>query len=396
MIGTPRLYYDDSLLLRFTARVAAHGVWNGAPSVILDRTAFYPESGGQMADRGSLGGLAVVDVQVDDAGVVHHLLSGAAPAPGTELEAEVERGRRRVHMALHTGQHMLSRALADVARGETVSSRLGETACTIDIDRAEVPERELARAEELVNDLIDDDVPVRAFFPEPGELERLPLRRRPKVETDVRVVQIGDFDVTPCGGTHCARSAQVGLVRITGVERYKGKVRITFAAGRRARAELAGESAVLKALGRELTCGPAEVPAAFEKLRRELTESREALGHARARLAEAAAAELIAAAQARGERRVVAVLDGADVDLLRVVAKRVTADPEAVAFLAARGTDGLLVVVARGASAAFDCGAFFKRVAAQAGGRGGGNRDSAQGRLPAEADWPALVAALAE
>src|SRR5690349_4904760 len=116
MTPTERLYYADPLLLDFSAQILAHGTWNGAPSVILDRTAFYPESGGQMADRGTLSGALVIDVQVDDAGAVHHVLEGGAlPAIGATMAGVVDRARRRVHMALHTGQHMLSRALEDVA-----------------------------------------------------------------------------------------------------------------------------------------------------------------------------------------------------------------------------------------------------------------------------------------
>lgn len=394
MQGTPRLYFDDPLLAAFEAAVVAHATYAGAPSVILDRTAFYPEAGGQMADRGTLGDAQVRDVQVDDHGIVHHLLGDnvVLPAIGATLTGAIDRERRRMHMSLHTGQHMLSRALVDVARGETVSSRLGETACTIDIDRDVLPEGELARCEDLVNAVIDDDVPVRAFFPDPGELAALPLRRAPKVTEDVRVVQIGDFDVSPCGGTHCLRSAQVGFVRVTGVERYKGKIRVTFAAGRRARTELAAQSAVLRALAHDLTCGPSEVPAALDKLRRELADARMALGIARGRLAEAAAPALVADARARGAAHVIAVFDDGDVDFLRSVAKRITAEAGLVALLAARGADGVHILVTRSAGATFDCGAFLKKVAQLAGGRGGGNQDRAEGRLPAGADWPALVA----
>src|SRR5690349_10126001 len=146
---TARLYHTDSFLRSFRGRVAAHGTHGGKPSVILEATAFYPEAGGQMADRGTLGGVAVVDVQADDAGVVHHVLDGVLPAIGEEIEGAIDWSRRRVHMALHTGQHLLSRALIDAAAAETVSARLGETGCTIDVTRDPIPERELAAAEAL-------------------------------------------------------------------------------------------------------------------------------------------------------------------------------------------------------------------------------------------------------
>jgi alanyl-tRNA synthetase len=359
---------------------------------VLDRTAFYPESGGQMADRGTLAGARVVDVQVDDADVVHHVLEGPLPAVGGEIRGEIEPVRRRLHMALHTGQHMLSRALCDVAGADTVSSRLGETGCTIDVDKAELDEGAVANAEALVNSVIDDDATIRAFFPDAAELAALPLRRKPKVDSHIRVVAIGDFDVSPCGGTHCLRTAQVGLVKVTGLERYKGKMRVAFSAGRRAREELARESDVLRALGRDFTCGPADVPAAIQKLRRDLTEARESLGEARGRLAERAAVELVAAARQKGETRVVAVFDAADVAFLRAVAKRVTAEPAMVALLAARNADGHMVLAARGAESDFDCGAFVKRVAAAHGGRGGGRPETAEGRLPASIDWMTAAA----
>jgi len=296
---------------------------------------------------------------------------------------------------------MLSRALADVAAAETVSSRLGETACTIDLDRAVAQERDLARAEDLVNAVVDDDVAVRAFFPEPGELATLPLRRPPKVTDEVRIVAIGEFDYTPCGGTHCTRSAQVGLVRITGVERYKGGTRVYFEAGRRARAALASHSDVLTSLARDLTCGAAEVPGALERLRADLARARESLGTARAKLAAATADELAGAALARGERQVTAAFEDGDADFLRAVAARLTAAAgpdgraDLVAFLAARTADGWLVLVARGADSGFDCGAFLKRAAAASGGRGGGRPERAEGRLPPGADWAALVAGAA-
>ncbi len=397
MTATVRLYHDDPLLLDFTATVIGHGALNGAPSVLLDRSAFYPESGGQMADRGRLGGAAIADVQVDDDGQVHHVLEGGALLDvGASVVGGVDRGRRRVHMALHTGQHMLSRALTDLAFAATVSSRLGETTCTIDVDRETLDERLVAESEALVNAVIDDDAPIRAFFPTPAELASLPLRRAPKVTENIRVVAIGDLDVSPCGGTHCTRTAQVGLVRVLGIERYKGKARVTFSAGPRARRELWDEAGVLRDLGRAFTCGPRDVPTAVEKLRRELGSARESLGDARGRLADAAAAELAAAAANDPDHRAIAVLDDLGVEILRRVAGRITALPEATAFLASRVEGGLAVMISRGNASKIDCGSFLKRAAAAAKGRGGGRPEHAEGRLPADADWPTLVTQLLE
>src|SRR5258706_15205130 len=124
-MATSRLYHDDSFRLTFDAEVVAHSAFGGKTSVVLDRTAFYPESGGQMADRGTLGGRSILDVQADDAGVVHHIVEGELPVLGAQVSGAIDGPRRRLHMALHTAQHALSRALVDLVGAETVSARLG-------------------------------------------------------------------------------------------------------------------------------------------------------------------------------------------------------------------------------------------------------------------------------
>jgi alanyl-tRNA synthetase len=391
-VATPRsieLYHDDSLLLAFRARVVEHSMLGDKPSVILDRTAFYPESGGQMSDRGILGAANIIDVVIDEAGRIHHVVEGTLPAVGDMVDGEIDKVRRRIHMAQHTGQHMLSRALVDVAHAETVSSRLGESACTIDLNLATLDERMAARAEDLVNALIDDDVPVRAYFPSPEELGALSLRRQPKVTDNVRVVAIGDFDVSPCGGTHCTHAAQVGFVRIEAVERYKGNARIVFSAGPRARQNVTREAAITRSFAREFTCGTDDVPAGLDKLRRELADARESLGRVRIRVASALADDFI---HATADRTVVGVVDDASLDLVRAVAARITSHGDRVAMVAGAADGGTIVLVARGPDSKFDCGAFLKRVAAGAGGRGGGRPERAEGRLPLGIDWPTLVA----
>jgi alanyl-tRNA synthetase len=384
---TRRLYHADSFLREFRATVVAHG----ARSVVLDETAFYPEAGGQMADGGVLGGRAVADVQVDETGAVHHTLEGELPAIGETVDGAIDWPRRRLHMSLHTGQHMLSRALLDVAGAATLSARLGG-ACTIDVDKDGLTSKQVADAEDLVNAVVDDDAPIRAWFPEPGELAALALRREPKVETDVRIIRIGDFDTSPCGGTHCARTSQVGPVRVLGVERYKGGTRVTFAAGRRTREVLAERDRVLGDLARGFTCGPTDVPAAVDKLRRDLGETKEQLRAAQRRWAEALATQLLAAppSQRATGPAVVAAIPGGDTDVLRAIATRVTA-AGCDAILAAPGAEGTAVLVARRAGSTMDCGATLRAIAATAGGRGGGRPDHAEGRLPADVDWPAVV-----
>ena len=392
--ATPRLYFDDAARLDFDAVVTAHAPFGGRPAVVLDRSAFYPESGGQLGDTGRLGDAVVEDTQCDDSGVVFHVLAAGseAPAVGQTVRGAIDRARRRLHMALHTGQHMLSRAMVDEARAETVSSRLGATVCTLDLDAPSLDEATLLRAERLVASVIEDDLPVRQWFPDADELAALPLRRRPKVSENVRVVDVGGFDVSPCGGTHCARTSQVGTMHILGVERYKGKVRVSFLVGRSALDELRARSGSLVELGRMFTCGPHDVRPAVERLRADLKTAQESLGDVRARWAERVADDLVRRAADEGSSRVVLLLDGEGIDTLRALGGRLSARPGVEVFLASRSDGALQVLVARGPGSTLDCGAWLKAAAAAHGGRGGGRPDRAEGRLPGTVDWSTLVA----
>jgi alanyl-tRNA synthetase len=381
---TRRLYHDDAYLRRFDAEVIAHTTYKDHAAVVLDQTAFYPEAGGQLGDHGTLANLAVTDTQELDDGTILHLVTGDLPAIGTRVTGELDWARRRQHMAQHTAQHLLSGTLLDRAQAPTASARLGESALTIDVARDRIPDPELAAAEDLANDLIDDDLPIRAWFPTPDELAAVKLRRDPKVTADIRVVAIGDFDFSPCGGTHCARTSQLGSIRVTSTERYKGMTRVTFTAGRKARAELFTRDQLLRTLATQFSCGPAEVPAAIDKLRRDAETSSTEITNLRSRLAAAVAASF------PGTGAVVAAIPG-DAELLRSVAAKLTAAGRD-AILSAADDAGTAVVLMRAQGSSLDCGALWKKLAAALGGRGGGRPERAEGRIPSRVpDWTSSV-----
>jgi alanyl-tRNA synthetase len=431
-MATEKLYWKDPFALAFSGARARLATWATGgepahPSIVLDRTLFYPESGGQMADAGTLTiagrTLHVRDVQVDDAGDIHHLLAERLDEIGGELAddlarasvevaGEIDRGRRLDHMAQHTAQHALSRALVEVVHAETISARLGAGGCTIDVDggAGALSDSDLARAEDLVNSVVTGDVTVRQLFPTPEELARLPLRKAPSVDHDVRIIEIEGFDFTPCGGTHCTRTGQIGLVRVVGLEKTVVRTRdaekakrpgwrVTFYAGRRALDDVRAKDAVLAGLARDFTCGMLDVGAAVGKLQGELKARTDLLATTRGELVELLAERVLAAhpPHPSGTTRVVVVREGAEGDLsmLRTLAGRLASRPDVVAFCASRdgaasGTAGegksprseWIVVVQRGASADFDCGNWVKNTAGAHGGRGGGRPERAEGRLP--------------
>lgn len=393
---TPRLYLDQPHRYVFDAVVTAHDEHNGRPSIILDRTLFYPESGGQLCDTGTLGDTPVVDVQSDSHGCVHHVLpaGSALPAVGQTLHGVIDVDRRRLHAALHTGQHLLSRAFIDLAHAETVSSRLGTSGATIDLDVNTLSDKDLHSAEDLVVSVIEADLGVKQWFPPESVLKTLSLRRAPKVTDNIRVVDIDGFDVSPCGGTHCAHTSQVGPLSITSVEKYKGKTRVTFLAGRAASTELRRRSHTLSLLGRSFTCGPNEVTLAIEKLRTELSAARSSLSALREREAQRLGDSLWAEAQSKRTATVVATVDSEPIESLRALGARITEHPGAVALIASVHDDCVYILAARGEGTGFDCGAFVKSVTTEHGGRGGGRADRAEGRWPRtpgqHLDWDAI------
>lgn len=388
MTATTLLYHRDPRLLTFDGVVAAIEVdAAGRRVVVLRETAFYPEAGGQMADHGALGSARVSDVQVGDDGVVRHVVEGEFEAAvGDAVTGVVDGARRRQHMAMHTAQHILSQVLLQQRAGaETVSARLGETVCTVDIDVAALTDRELLSAEDAVHAIVDADLDVTAFFPDDDALAALPLRRAPKVRENVRVVVVGDlqrpFDVSPCGGTHVTKTSQIGLVRVTGVERYKGRTRVSFQAGPRARRDALGRARIADLLAREFSATPDEVPAQIERLRAQARAQAGEQQALRERLG-ALHGDALAARVEDGDV-VVEVVEGADLAVLRALAQRVVSLRPACAVVAAtpEGDGGGPVVIARGARSAVDCGALLKQLVAAHGGRGGGRADGAQGRL---------------
>src|SRR5262249_53879968 len=213
---TDRLYYTDSTLTDFDASVVDARVVGDRPHVVLDRTAFYPTSGGQPFDTGCLGGVPVVDVFDRDDGEVVHVLG--APLNGTtSVRGAVDWARRFDHMQQHTGQHILSAAFDREVAARTTSFHLGAEAATIDLDRELTPSQ-IAAAERAANWVVWEDRPVTVRFATAEEASRLPLRKEPVRTGRLRLVEVTDFDLSACGGTHVQRTGMIGVIAVAGWE----------------------------------------------------------------------------------------------------------------------------------------------------------------------------------
>jgi len=369
-----RSYYGDSYTWQFDATVVESSQDANAPSVVLDATYFYPTSGGQPHDTGTLGGANVTDVHVRESdGAVVHVLD--APIATGVVSAAIDGARRFDHMQQHTGQHILSQAFLRVANAATIGFHLGVDTISIDLDANALPEARILEAAELTNHVVSNDVEVRSWFPDAAELQALALRKMPDVDGPVRVVAIGDFDFSACGGTHVARAGEVGLLSVLRVERMKRGTRIEFLAGHRARADYARKHAIVRELSAALTCAPAEIVEAVGKLSSTLVESRRALATYRERDLDDEAARLRASATlVEGVNVVRRAFNGRPVDEIKGLALRLTTEPDVIALLGIAGQRTQLIF-AKSENVTVDLKPWFdKALAALGGGKGGGGR----------------------
>ena len=375
---TERLYYDDPYLTTFQARVIARAMRDGRPVVALDRTAFYPEGGGQPGDRGSLDGVRVVDTQ-EEAKLVWHLLDG--PLEEDDVTGEIDWARRFDFMQQHHGQHLLSAAFERLFDARTVSVHLGEEICTVDLAHTGLSPDHLVEAEELTNGVIWENLPVDARFVDRSELERLALRKAPGDFERIRIVSAGDFDHSPCGGTHPRRTGEVGSVVLRRWERRGETLRVEFVCGKRAIRDYRWKNALLNGVAAELSVGALELPEAIERLREAGERSRKGLGAAEERLLGYEAQELVQGAEAiDGIPLVARTFEQRELDNVRRLARQI-ADRGGIALLGLRGTKAQLVF-ARAEGLRYDMGALLRAAAAVVGGRGGGRPDAAQGGGP--------------
>ncbi len=376
-----RLYYVDPYLARFEARVVERLTWEGRPAVVLDRTAFYPTSGGQPADRGTLSDVPVVDVVVrEEDGAILHLL--AAENVPDRVIGEIDWDRRFDHMQQHTGQHLLSAACERLLDAETVSFHLGAEVSTIDLNRSRISLEAMEGVEDLVNRVIWEDRPVTSRFVRPDEVADLPLRRPPQVEGPIRLVEVADFDLNPCGGTHVARTGEIGLLKVLRLDYRGAETRVEFVCGGRALRDYRRKNRTVHRLSAALTVGQDELTEAVARLQESLKATRRQLRAAREQLLEVLAERLLRSAPPGPPRVVRAVLEGYEPAELRALAQRMIAAADTVVLLAGV-TDRTHLCVARSEGMEeVDAAALLRSACDLLGGKGGGRPHFAQGSAP--------------
>jgi alanyl-tRNA synthetase len=376
---TQRLYYDDAYTTHFTARVVERLTVDDQPALVLDRTCFYPSGGGQPADRGTINQVEVADVIARQSdGAVLHLLSAEVQAD--QVTCRVDWERRVDHMQHHTGQHILSAAFVVEAGANTVGFHLGSESVTIDLDKSHIPPATLDRVEDLANQVVREDRPVRAWFPTGAELDEMHLRGVPLLDGPLRVVEIEGFDCNACGGTHVARTGEIGLIKIIRLDRRGEETRVEFLCGNRALLDYRRKNAMVNRLAAELTVGHWELDQAIARLRAENQRLHSDLKAARAQLLDGEAADLLESSPERNGLRVIKrAYAHHDRDEIRKLASSLAKTPGVVALLGLAGQDAQLVF-ARADDVERDMVPLLKRALHVLGSkRGGGRANFAQG-----------------
>ncbi len=366
MAATRRLYYEDVGLLEFEAEVVARAQHEGSPALVLDATAFYPESGGQPWDVGTLNGVEVLKVVEIDGVILHVLRSGIDAG---RVHGSVDPAVRADHMEQHTGQHVLSQAFWELLQGETLSFHMGPEVSTLEIGLKAISDAECDRVEDRANAVVREDREVKTYFVPEERIGEVPLRRPPKKQGLLRVVEVDRFDYSACGGTHVRRTGEIGLIKLGGIEKIRGNLRFEFLCGGRALRDYQAKDRTVRRLAATFSCAPAEAPAQVEKL---LAESRALKKRARQvgeRLAALESQEIVREAAGRV---IAGVLEDRTPEEARSLALAVIKRGDfAVAYGAAGESQGHLIL-ARSESLKADLRQLAPVIAAVAPVKGGG------------------------
>ena len=399
MSGTERLYYHDSHLLEFDATVISLSERDdGQIAITLDRTAFYPTGGGQPSDTGILGEARVVDCIDAESDGVLHLIVGSVPEVGDAIHGKVDWLRRLDHLQQHTGQHILSAAFVKLFDAPTHSFRVLEHECEIDVAVDNPTDERIEQAVDLANQIIWENRPITIRQVTSEEASTLPLRKEPARQGDLRVIEIDDFDLTPCGGTHAKSTGEVGVIAVRSWERAKGLTRIQFMAGVRVLADYRKTNRTARDVAAMFSAGREDSPALVaqlveenKKLRRRVSELEEVACRAEAEELSKQASDSdrgssptvregsVESASEVAPHIIAKVFDDRDAVSLKHLALALIAHSNTVALLGSRDGATARLVFARSSDADGDMNSLMRGACSIIGGRGGGKADMAQG-----------------
>jgi len=380
---TKKLYSHDSYLQNCSAEIIRDVQVHDKPGVVLDQTVFYPTSGGQPHDTGTINGVAVEDVFEDPNHQLVHILE--KPIRDTRVDCRIDWDRRLDHMQQHTGQHILSEAFLETIHAKTLSFHLGEQSATIDIDKPDLAGKAIHRVERLSNQIIFENRDIIVHVVGKNELHRFPIRKQPTVEDHIRIIEIKDFDYSPCGGTHCTRTGEIGLLKIWRCENYKGGSRIHFVCGNRALVDYQGKTEILKQVSAAMSAAESDLLKNIAKLKNDLKILQRERDHLNKKLMDYEAESLCAGARQLGEvkfiRKIFVDRPPKEINLL---AKRIIAEsPDRIIIFGIKSGKNAQLIFHCSPEIELDLAQLMQKACTIIEGRGGGQPQHAQGGGPA-------------
>jgi len=363
---TNRLYFDNPYQVEFEANVVKNLSYEGSPAVVLDVTCFYPESGGQPADRGTLDGIPVIHVFEQDDQIIHVLEKDIS---SDAVKGEIDWKTRFDHMQQHAGQHILSQCFVQLFDAATRSFHLGEETSTLEVDMRNMSEEEAARAERLANDLVFQNKEIKTRFYHEEEIANVQLRRPPKKTGDIRVVEVSGFDHTACGGTHPRSTGEIGTIKILRWERIRDNVRMEFICGIRALQDYARKHRDLKTLSSSLTVDDKEVVVSFEKIKSDLKMQKRINRKMQEKIIQHEAVDIMQKAE---EKIIKRIFTGRSQEEIRLLALLTIRKGEFVALFGLKNGERVHVFLACSESLGLDMRELVPVVSSMIEGRGGG------------------------
>ena len=367
MAETKKLYFEDAYLTDFDARVVGQTVFEGKPAVILDQTAFYPEAGGQSCDRGTIDGVAVLQVLEDGEAIVHVL---ERTIDADSVHGRIDWARRFDRMQQHSGQHILSQAFYEVVKGVTMSFHIGEDVSSVEIGVPKLSDADLDRVEARANAVLFEDREIKTYFVPEDRIGTIPLRKPPKKEGRIRVVEVSKFDYSACGGTHCRRAGEIGLIKVTKADRIRNNLRFEFVCGGRALRDYQEKNRTVRQAAAFFSVADRDVAATVGK---SLTEIKTLMKKARKleeRIASYEAREIIHGAQGKVIQM---VFEDKSPEEVRFLAVQVVHGAERIVLFGAHGENQSHLILAAAEGLGLDVRTLIPAVSAVVQVKGGGS-----------------------
>lgn len=363
---TKKLYFDDPYQIEFNAKVLRKFSHKNQPALILEQTCFYPESGGQPSDKGSINGIEVTGVIEVDGNIIHIL---DRDVESNEIHGKIAWETRFDHMQQHAGQHVLSQSFYELTRGETLSFHMGEEYSTVEIDVHKISEQEVSEVEKLANSIVIQNKEIKSYFVSEDQIVDVPLRGLPKKTGRIRVIEVSGFDYTACGGTHPKRTGEIGIIKILKQERIRNNIRFEFLCGNRAFRDYIAKNRILNQVAVKFSVNEQELLLAAEKLFSDFQTLKKTNKKLQRKISRIEAGEIIQKAKDHFIHHIIADKTPEE---LRFLALNIIETPGLVVLLGLKEDKKVHVVLARSDDCDIDMRELVPIVAEQINGKGGG------------------------